>query len=395
MADGTAGGPADGPVAEGPVADGSDGWTTPAGWGAPSGPPPSAPPVATPSYGAPTPSYGPTPPGYGTPPPGGAGAYGAWGPPRSELKPGVVPLRPLGLGEVLDGAVGVLRRYPRPALGLAAIVAVVSVLVQTLLSTTLLRPLLDLDPTAVGGASQQALEDAVGGAFAAGAVAVLLAVITGALLTGALTAVVGKAVLGQSMSFAEAWAAVRPVLLKLIALSLLTTALVGGVVGLAAVGAVALGLLGTGGVVLGVLLVLGSLLPAVYLYVRLSLAPCALALERTGIRTSLRRSSVLVRGDWWRVFGILLLVLVISSFVALTLQVPFELLGAGSVGSLFDPTRDVLGARTLILSGIGGVVSATLVSPFSAGAQALLYVDRRMRAEGLDVALAAAATARS
>ena len=384
MADGTAGGPADG-VAAG----GSDGWTTPTGWGGPSGPTPP------PGYGTPPPGYDTPPPGYGTPPPGGAGAYGAWGPPRSELKPGVVPLRPLGLGEVLDGAVGVLRRYPRPALGLAAIVAVVSVLVQTLLSTTLLRPLLDLDPTAIGGASQQALQDAIGGAFVAGAVAVLLAVITGAVLTGALTAVVGKAVLGTSMSFGEAWAAVRPVLLKLIGLSLLTTLIVGGVVALAAAAAVALGLLGAGGVALGVLLVLGSLLLAAYLYVRLSLAPCALVLERTSTRTSLRRSSVLVRGDWWRVFGILLLVLIISSFVALTLQVPFELLGAGSAGSLFDPTRDVLGARALILSGIGGVVTATLVSPFSAAAQALLYVDRRMRAEGLDVALAAAATARS
>ena len=375
-------------MADGTAAGGPDGWTTPAGWGAPSGPPPpDAPPYGgAPSYGGP-PSVGGPPSGYGQPPPG-------WGARPTELKPGVVPLRPLGLGEVLDGAVGVLRRYPRPALGLAAIVAVVSVLVETLLSTTLLRPLLDLDPNAVGGASQAALEDAIGGAFAAGAVAVVLAVVSGAVLTGALTAVVGKAVLGQAMTLGEAWAAVRPVLLRLVGLSLLTSLIVGGVVALAVATAVALGLLGVGGIALGVLLVLASVGAAVYLYVRLSLAPCALVLERTGTRESLRRSSLLVKGDWWRVFGISLLVLVIGIFVTLTLQVPFELLGAGSIGSLFDPTRNVLGARTLILSGIGGIITTTLVSPFTAGAQALLYVDRRMRAEGLDVALAAAATAR-
>ena len=373
-------------MADGTAAGGPDGWTTPAGWGAPGG----ARPPDAPSYGAPppdAPSYAGPPPGYGSPPPG-------WGGRPSELKPGVVPLRPLGLGEVLDGAVGVLRRYPRPALGLAAIVAVVSVLVETLLSTTLLRPLLDLDPSAVGGASQAALEDAIGGAFAAGAVAVALAVVSGAVLTGALTAVVGKAVLGQAVSLREAWATVRPVLLRLVGLSLLTSLIVGGVVALAVAAAVALGLLGAGGIALGVLLVLASLGAALHLYVRLSLAPCALVLERTGTRESLRRSSLLVKGDWWRVFGISLLVLVIGGFVTLTLQVPFELLGAGSVGSLFDPTRDVLGVRTLILSGIGGIITTTLVSPFTAGAQALLYVDRRMRAEGLDVALAAAATAR-
>ena len=44
-------------------------------------------------------------------------------------QPGVVPLRPLALGELLDGAIKIIRRYPRPTLGLsAAIAAVVTVL---------------------------------------------------------------------------------------------------------------------------------------------------------------------------------------------------------------------------------------------------------------------------
>ena len=55
---------------------------------------------------------------------------------------------------------------------------------------------------------------------------------------------------------------------------------------------------------------------------------------------------------------------------------------------------DTAGATTtaLVLTQIGGGVAQTVTSPFTSGVRALLYVDRRMRAEGLDVALAAAAT---
>ncbi len=67
------------------------------------------------------------------------------------------------------------------------------------------------------------------------------------------------------------------------------------------------------------------------------------------------------------------------------------LLGAGGAGGLLSGEA-ALSARSLIASSIGSVIGATLVAPFTAAVYALLYVDRRMRAEGLDVALTAAAT---
>ena len=88
---------------------------------------------------------------------------------------------------------------------------------------------------------------------------------------------------------------------------------------------------------------------------------------------------------------ITLLTLVVALFVSLVIQVPFELIGYGSVSDLAGGGGDVLSARTLIASSLGSIVAATLVDPFTAGVRALLYVDRRMRAEGLDVALTAAA----
>ena len=142
-------------------------------------------------------------------------------------------------------------------------------------------------------------------------------------------------------------------------------------------------------------LILAGTAVALWLYVRFSLAPCALVLERTGIGASLRRSAVLVRRDWWRVFGILLLTVVIGTFVSQVVQLPFSALGAGGFSAMFDPDTDVLGARSLVVSAIGGGLAATLVAPFTAGVRALLYVDRRIRAEGLDVSLSAAAASRT
>jgi len=363
------------------------GWTTPEGWGGPTSPPAHGqPPLAgqspesgQPSYGQPTPAYAPAP----------------WGQRPAELKPGVVPLRPLGLGELLDGAVGIIRRYPRPALGLSAIVALVTTLLNVALLVTAFQPLLELDTSALESGDTAGLEEAIGGAAAGGFVTILLALLSGSVLTGGLTAVVSKAVLGEPMSFAEAGRQLRPVLLRLVGLALLVLLIVYGI--LLAGTLAGAGLIAVGGpllAIVGVPLILATLVLCPYVYIRFSLAPCALVLERTGILTSLRRSSALVKRDWWRVFGILLLTLVIGLFVSQVVQLPFAVLGAGSPSNLFDPDADVLGLRPLILSAIGGGLASTVVAPFTASVRALLYVDRRMRSEGLDVALTAAANAR-
>ncbi|MGI8538037.1 MAG: hypothetical protein ACR2K2_16515 [Mycobacteriales bacterium] len=366
-------------------------WTAPEGWGGPTQqPPPAAPPYGQPAYGPPAydqPAYGQ--PAY-------AGGLAPWGQRPAEVKPGVVPLRPLGLGELLDGAVGIVRRYPRPALGLSAIIALVTTLINVALLVTAFRPLLEVDPAALETGDTAALQGAIGGAAAGGSLATLLALLSGAVLTGVLTAVVGKAVLGEPMSFAQTWRQVRPFLLRLVGLALLILAIVYGILiaGIAAgVGLVAVG----GGLlaIVGVPLILASLAACAYVYIRLSLAPCVLVLERTGILVSLRRSGELVKHDWWRVFGILALTVIIGGFVSQVVQLPFAVLGAGSPSALFDPAADALGTRALVLSAIGGGLASTMVAPFTAGVRALVYVDRRMRAEGLDVALTAAANARS
>ncbi|MCW7990815.1 membrane protein, partial [Streptomyces platensis subsp. clarensis] len=74
-----------------------------------------------------------TSPGYGGPGWGGAPGPGnqppwggAWAPTPQAAKPGVIPLRPLAVGEILDGAVTTMRAHWRTVLGISLIVAVVS-----------------------------------------------------------------------------------------------------------------------------------------------------------------------------------------------------------------------------------------------------------------------------
>jgi hypothetical protein len=336
------------------------------------------------------PSYG-APPGNWQTPPG-------WGQPRPpERQPGVVPLRPLGLGELLDGAVTIIRRYPRPVLGLSAVLAIISTVLNVTLAITVFRPLISFDASTLqngGTANTDQLDGALGGAAVGVLGSGLVSALSTLVLTGILTAVAGRGVLGEPMTFSQAWAEVRPAIGRLVAIAVLTALLVYGSLAVGVtVGVVLIAAAGVAAALIGVPIALAGVALAIYLYCRLALAPCAAILERAGVRTSLRRSSVLVRGSWWRVLGVLLLAVVVASVVGQVVQVPFLIFGIAPTGLRGGDIAQ--GSRFLVLSYIGAGIAQTVIAPFTAGVRALLYIDRRMRAEGLDVALTAAAAQRA
>jgi hypothetical protein len=317
---------------------------------------------------------------------GWQGAWQGWGAPV--VTPGVVPLRPLTVGELLDGAVKVVRRYPRPTLGMSAVVAVVTTVLNLLAVLAEDTSQLARDASSSGGESDFSTSFGAGSGGLAGIPGTVFGFLGGLVLAGFLVAVVGKAVLGQPTSFAETWAQVRPRIWALLGLTFLIALvcflpMVAGIVVAVVLGFIALPLL-----FVGVPLAAGGMLASVYLYVRFSLSSAALVLEKAKIREAMRRSGVLVRGSWWRVFGVLLLVQLLSALVTGVLTVPFAI--AGGVTAATNPDG---GGFTVLLvaTQIGGGLAAFLVSPFAAGARGLLYVDRRMRAEGLDLTLQAAA----
>lgn len=334
-----------------------------------------------------TPGSTTPPPGWSVeqPPPAPAPATG-WGTPYAAPpppRPGIVPLRPLGVGELLDGAFAAIRRYPRPTLGLAACVMLVVTVVQVATQWYLLS---GIEPPAAGDTLSDAGDyfSRVGTASAIGLVITLLATL---LLTGMVIAVIGEAVLGRPVSAADAWQRLKPLFWRLIGVSFLTfliwiaatlpgivIAIVGGVGGSVAL------------VAIGVILAIVGL---VYVWPVYSLAPAALVLERQSVTRALGRSRELVRRSWWRTFGILFLAAIIAAIVNGIITVPFGLAGGGltSIGG----RTSQLHFTQLVISGIGGLLASTISRPFSAGVAALLYIDRRMRAEALDLTLARAA----
>ena len=109
------------------------------------------------------------------------------------------------------------------------------------------------------------------------------------------------------------------------------------------------------------------------------------------------RSAKLVRGSWWRVFGIQLLAgSSLNIVVDARHPIPFAFIavwpssGEG-LGGLVNGEPADLGWTFLIISGIGSVIGSTITFPITAGVTVLLYIDQRIRREALDLELARAA----
>lgn len=368
----------------------------PAQWSAPTGSqsPPQAPPPPPPGPGWGGQHPG-APGGYG--PPGGYPGWGGnWGGPPPAAKPGVIPLRPLGVGEILDGAVSTMRAYWRTVLGISLTVAIVTEIVVILLQGLVLDDSLSTDALNDSSASLDELSRAMGDVLLSSGVLFVISLIGTVIATALLTTVTSRAVLGKPVSIGEAWRDARPQVAKLfgLILLLLLTVVAIVVVGIAPGILVALSGSDGGGAALAVLGGLGAGIVALWLMIRFSLASPALMLEKQGIVKSISRSAKLVSGSWWRVFGIQLLATIIANVVASIVVLPFTFLAAALTGdgiSGFLNGTGGLGWTFLVVSGIGSVIGSMVTFPITAGVTVLLYIDQRIRREALDLDLARAA----
>lgn len=112
-----------------------------------------------------------------------------------------------------------------------------------------------------------------------------------------------------------------------------------------------------------------------------------------------RRSLELARGAWGKILAVELVALVLKSIPVGVLGAGYVLAGVAQEGGLEEfleqfrnpkpqPPMELLPALATAAS---QALAAALVEPFSAAVTTLLYYDQRVRKEGLDVELAAAA----
>lgn len=348
-------------------------------WQAPGGPEPASPQDAPWAYG----------------PAGAAPSAPGWTPPP---RPGLIPLRPLDLGTLLGASFRVLRRNPRPTFGAALLVqGVVTVITLLVVGFAGISSILRLE-----NAAQEDQSAIVAGSVGLGVVSALLAVFLGivanAILQGVLVLEVSRAALGEKLTLRGLLALAKGRIGALVGWSALVSVALLIVLGiLVALIWLMVTTLGAVGILFGVLLGLfggfALLALGVWLGTKLSLVPSVLMIERLSLTEAVRRSWTLTDGFFWRTFGIQLLVGAIVGIAMNIVVAPFSIIGP-IVLVLLDPngtgstTAIVAGVVfsvlqlivTLVLSAVGAVIQTS--------ASALIYLDLRMRKEGLYLDLA-------
>ncbi|WP_369245755.1 hypothetical protein [Streptomyces sp. R41] len=302
---------------------------------------------------------------------------------------------------VFGGAFTTMRRYGRPLFGLAALAyvglgvliagaagvayAAVADHLHTLYDTPRHVPWTDARPVVV----------AFVGVWAFGMVATLA---TNALIQASCVATLHDAVLGRRATLAQVWRRAWPRTPSVLGVTLLM-----GLIVLIPMLVLALAFFGLFLAVvfrtslpLGLFFLLALLMVplTVWLYVLFGFAPAAAVLEAARPVQAMRRSVRLVRGAWWRTFGITLLggltVLIVS--LAIRLPLTFAMPSPQPYDASAPPPTDISDAfaQTLpdiglymALSVAGSLVAQLFAMVFLPLITTLLYIDQRIRKEGL------------
>ncbi|WP_432112098.1 hypothetical protein [Streptomyces sp. YPW6] len=313
---------------------------------------------------------------------------------------------------MLSGAFTTIGRYWKPLIGMAltlfggaTLVMIVALVVAGSAVASQWDELTSRSPGSPDAAHVVPLGIAFGALMILGMIAYLLA---SAVVQAAVPVVLQEAVLGRPVRFGEvwkrAWARVWSIigtvfltgLILLVPMALFLAGFAGLMIYTISLGDE------NGVVPLIVVGLIGALLIgpfAVWLWVRFSLAPTVVVFEHQRPVAALRRSAQLVRGTWWRVFGVALLAYALASMIGYMVQMPFQMIGL--LPGMFQP--DEVGADPsggelialfgglIVLSFVSQLIAQLFTAVFPPLVTGLLYVDLRMRTENLGPVLAEAA----
>ncbi|CAD5138714.1 conserved membrane protein of unknown function [Microbacterium sp. Nx66] len=315
---------------------------------------------------------------------------------------GIIPLHPLTFGMLLGKAFAALRHNPKVLFGFAVVIQLIVVVATAgVMGLVLFSTFSRLETVSP---SSPDFEAVFAGTIAinliAGLVVGLASVAFTAIMQGVVAAEVGYATVGVKATLRMLWRRMAPAFWRLAGFaSLSVLALFGGLAIVAVVIAalIAGGLGGTpemiGIVVLVVVLLALAAIPlTVWLSTKLLLVPSILVLERARFREAFVRSWRLTRGRFWVAFGVTFLISLIMGLAMQVVSIPTAMFSS-FLGTVIAPTGSsepsaviayvfallapqvlllILQAITIVVQSTGGV---------------LVYLDCRMRYEGLDQTL--------
>ena len=304
-------------------------------------------------------------------------------------QPGIIPLRPLTVGELFNGAFQAVRVNPQTMFGFAfAIMAVVG-LVQAFFASSSTSSLTRALTSGDTDDLIYSLGSSMGSLVTDG-----LTLLATAFLSGMLALTVWDAVLGRKSSPADAWHRFSPRFVPV----LLATLLI-GIIEFVAIVVVLLVFMipfflvivntasarsydsasaGIGGAfALIFLMVVALIVIACFLTVKFAFTSSAVVLEGLGPVDAMKRSWSLSKGSFWRILGRIWLIGIVTGLISGVLgAVVGAILGVGAAAA------DSVGLLVAFSAFLSALLSAVVI-PVQSSFYTLMYLDERMRKENL------------
>jgi hypothetical protein len=265
---------------------------------------------------------------------------GGMAPPPPPPPSGGGGFRERGLGDILSAAWDLYTKNASQLIQIVAIVVVPLTLVQAFLVRVLVKPCTVGDINTFEDLGNL-IDRCTGGFFRSmliGALTYFVAVAIQQLVLGALMRGGAGTLLGRPIDVNGSYK---------YAFSRL-----GGLIGLALLVAIVVGI--------GFILLI---VPGVIFGVFLSMAVPAFIVERKGVTDAMSRSWNIVSGSWWHVFGVIVV--------------------AGLLAGIVTGILNAIGGNNFFLFWIFSAIGQILTAPFVALVSIVLYVDLRIRREGL------------
>jgi hypothetical protein len=257
-------------------------------------------------------------------------------PPAGRNRP--LPLRQMGIGELIDGAFRLYRLEWKVLIGIVALIVIPATFIQVWVQ----QRVIDQAPT-VG--SSDVLEQLL-------AVTLVFIVVELLVIQPFLVAAVARAAadiyLGEPVSIERTYRYALGRIFSILWITIIS--LVATLAGF-------------------ILLVI----PGIIAVVRLTFAPMALVVDGERGTSAISRSWRLTSGHFWRVAGALFVAGIIAAVAATILAIPGEL------------AVQALGPESWPISALATALATVVTTPFSMLVIVLMYFDLRIRKEGFDI----------
>ena len=251
-----------------------------------------------------------------------------------------LPLRQMGIGEIIDAAVKLYRRDWLALIGIAAFVLVPATFIEVWVTQTIFGSV-----AATATPSNELVIQSL--AVTLVIIAVELLIIQ-PFLYAAITRAAADAYLGESVSVDRTYRYALTRLLAILWISILASIVT----------------------IIGFILLI---IPGIIVLVRLTLTAPVLVVEDVRGTKALGRSWRLTKGHFWRVLGLLVLSALIASVGAAIITIPTQFAAVA------------LGEGGWPVAALGSALATVLITPFSSLIVVLLYFDMRIRKEGFDI----------